>query len=323
MEMEMPINPETLKTLREKRNLSQQTLAEEAERLKGPVGKRTIARIETGETPPEKVRPLTLERLAKALGVKPDDLCKPVSEISDQDWKDRGFTPIKLLIPEHARKNFRWVHHHYGLDPKALIEAAPWMAALLAEMSLAERRRQLEEWNDAVDRAMERLPVHLQHAAAANSDIENGYFSENESLHARDVFGSHLLKEWDGVGPNPFDPDMTNPFVDFLRRTAANINHDALDPDDLNLPFGSDMPHWPVFQGWLHGLTGGDPWARFAVENVKGVLDRMRPELQGAENTAERVQWLTDQIPPEMRAREETRLAKADAELEELLGVKL
>ncbi len=313
----MPINPETLKTLREKQGLSQEDLADLSKKIKCSVGRSTILRIETGRTPPEKVRRHTLECLAKALDVKPDALCKPTSEISDEDWKDRGFTPIKFLIPDAVRQNFRWVRHHYGLDPHALVEAAPSMFTLLAEMSLAERERRLKAAEAAFEAAMDQLPEHLSHGTIARSDFENAVSDENDSLACRDIFGRRVIEEADGRGGMfAFDPDVTNPFVAFLRRAAADIDHEALDPDDLNLPYGGGMPRWPVFQGWLHGLTGGDRWARFAVENVKGVLDRMPPNLNGEETTAERVQWLTDQIPPQMRAREGERVAALVAEFD-------
>lgn len=313
----MPINPETLKALRERRNLSQQALADRAEEIKGPVGKRTIARIETGETPPEKVRRHTLERLAKALDVKPEELCKPISEISDQEWQDRGFTPIKFLIPEAVRLSFRWVHHHYGLDAHALVEAAPWMATLLAEMSLAERKRRLEDAEASFETAMDRLPEHLSHGTIARSDFENAVEDERGSLASRDIFGWEVIKEADERGwMFAFDPDETNPFVAFLRRAAADIDHEALDPDDLDLPYGRGMPRWPVFQSWLHSLTGGDRWARFAVENVNGVVDRVPDNLKGETKTAERVAWLGDQIPPEVRAREEEKTAQLLAKFE-------
>ncbi|MBW6495550.1 MAG: hypothetical protein K0B16_13525 [Burkholderiaceae bacterium] len=80
------------------------------------------------------------------------------------------------------------------------------------------------------------------------------------------------------------------------------------------------MPHWPVFQSWLHDLTGGDNWARFAVENVKGVIHAIPKELNGKDKTVERVQWLIEQIPPEMRAHEE-RLQAEQAAMFENLGI--
>jgi transcriptional regulator with XRE-family HTH domain len=119
MEAHMPIIPETLKALRETRGLSQQRLADRSEEIEGAkVSKRTIARIESGEIRPDKVRAHTLESLAKALEVKPDDLCKQRSEVSDADWKERGYTSLRVLIRDSVRSNYGRVVHHYGVNPK-------------------------------------------------------------------------------------------------------------------------------------------------------------------------------------------------------------
>lgn len=319
MEVEMPIIPETLRALRDKRGHSQQGLAERAEQIKGAsVSKRTIARIESGEIRPEKVRTHTLESLAKALEVKPEALCKPVTEISDDEWKKRGYIPLKVLIRDDVRQNYQLVLHQYDVELQDLIDAAPWMFTLLAEMSLADRRRRLAEWNDAFDQAMDHLPSHLQHGCSAISDVERAYFDEDSSVSQRDIFGAKVLRDWDGTGPHPFDPDETNPFFEYLKNLADKLGSDEIGAKDAELPYGAGMPRWPVFQSWLHSLTGGDNWALFAVQNVKGTIQAMPEELKGKEKTDERVQWLIEQIPAEMKAREEERRAKWEAELAEI-----
>ena len=315
----MPIIPETLKVLRDKRGFSQEGLAKRAEQIKGAsVSKRTIARIESGEIRPEKVRAHTLESLAKALEVKPEALCKPVTEISDDEWKKRGYIPLKVLIGEDVRQNYRLVLHHYDVSLQDLIDAAPWMFTLLAEMSLADRRHRLVAWNDAFDQAMEHLPDHLQHGTAAISDVERAYSDEDDSVSQRDIFGAKVLRDWDGTGPNPFDPDKTNPFFEYVKNLAKELGSDEIEAKDFELPHGTGLPHCPVFQSWLHSLTGGDNWARFAVQNVKGIIQAMPEELKGKETTAERIQWLIEQIPAEMKTREEERRAKWEVELAQI-----
>lgn len=310
----MPIIPETLRALREKCGLSQQRLADRSEEIEGAkVSKRTIARIENGEIRPEKVRAHTLESLAKALDVKPDDLCKEMIEFSDADWKQYGYTPLKLLIRSDVRSNYRRVAHHYGVSPKDLIDAAPWMFTLLAEMSLADRRRKLTEAQAAFEEAMASLPDHLFHGNAARTDFENAYHDEQSSLSRRDVFGQVVL-ETDSV-LDPFDPDETNPFCDFLRRTAETVDCKSIDPEHIELPYGGGLPNWPVFETWLDELTGGDSWARFAVENVKDIVRQIPDELCGEVNTERRIDWLIRQIPPELRREEEERREKWNAEV--------
>jgi hypothetical protein len=129
------------------------------------------------------------------------------------------------------------------------------------------------------------------------------------------VFGRIVLET--DHGADPFDPNVTNPFFEFIRKIASDVGSAEVDLEDLEISHNG-MPRWPVFQNWLHELTGGDRWARFAVENVKGVVDDMPSSLKGAENTAERVRWLVDKIPAEMRAEEEERCAKAAAKRKEM-----
>lgn len=278
---------------------------------------RQWSRIEASKKPFVRVRRRTAELIAKTLRVSIEELGKaPTDEVdAGRTMQEAGYRRIAVWLSEDVRLNYRWVTHHYGVSVMDLINAAPWMFALLAEMSLAERRRQLEAANTAFEDAMRFLPRHLSHGAVARGDFDHAYGDENDSLADRDVFGRIVLET--DHGADPFDPSVTNPFFEFLRKLAADVSSAEIDVDDLEISHNG-MPRWRVFQNWLHELTGGDRWARFAVENVKGVIDEMRPNLKGEENTAERVQWLIDRIPAEMRAAEEERLAKAAAELDEM-----
>ncbi|MDF2233145.1 helix-turn-helix transcriptional regulator [Albimonas sp. CAU 1670] len=311
----MTINPETLKSLRTKQGLSQQALADKASGIRGAsISKRTISRIENGETPPHKVRAHTVDSLAKALDVSPEALGKPPSEISDEEWRDLGFTLIKIRLPDQVRHNYRWALHHYEVSFNDLVEAAPWMFTLLAEMSLARRRRELVEANAAFEEAMAKLPRHLRHGAVAQMDFDDAYYGEDVSISARDVFGAKVLEE--AQFAEPFDPSETNPFVDFLRDAATSVGGGAISPEEIEMSYRGGLPNWPIFQQWLQDLTGGDSWARFAVENVKVALNTMPEELRGQENTTARIEWLVDKIPAEIREEEEKRRAEREISLE-------
>ena len=308
----MSIIPETLRALRDKHGLSQQGLAEKAAQIKGAsVSKRTIARIESGEIAPEKVRPHTVRSLAKALGVAPEALGKPVSEADGATLEEAGYRRFSVWLSKEVRQNYRWTTHHYDVSVKDLVDAAPWMFTLLAEMSLVDRRRRLEAANAAFEDAMRRLPAHLSHDAVGCGDFGHACEDEQNSLAHRDVFGRIVLET--DHGADRFDPSATNPFVEFLRRAAEGLDEDALDPDSLNLPYGGGMPRWTVFENWLHRLTGGDALARCAVEKVACVIDTIPENLKGEANTAERVAFLIDSMPPDLRAREEARLAEQAA----------
>lgn len=299
----MQINSDTLKMLRKRQNLSQDGLAQKAK-----IAKRTIARLES-DVPPKNVRNVTVERLAGILKVEPAELGKPFDELSDDKWRERGYAPLKVLLRDEMRVNYRFVMHHYGVGLMDLIDAAPWMFTLLAEMSLAQRRLKLEEYDSAFQDAMRLLPSHLAHGAASRTDNEWAVADENDSLAARDVFGAVLLNS-KNAHIDPFNPSATNPFHAFVKELAEGLATDAIDPELIECPNPPGMPSWPLFQKWLDDLTGGDSWAKFAVENVKNCLADMPEKLKGPDKTAERIEWLVRKISPEARAREEQRRAK-------------
>ena len=62
-----------------------------------------------------------------------------------------------------------------------------------------------------------------------------------------------------------------------------------------------------AFQEWLDGLTDGDIWAQYAIENVKDILGDLPENRKGRDKNVVRLKGLVDQIPPGMRAREEER----------------
>lgn len=316
------ISSQTVKQMRIKRGYSTQEEAVaktcEVDAKGEGISLRQWSRIEAAKKPLVQVRRNTVELIAKALGVaRAEDLGKPPADDADpsKTMQEAGYRRIALWLSKDVRLNYRWVTHQYDVSVQDLIDAAPWMFTLLAEMSLAERARRLKEVSEAFDDVLARLPEHLGHGLVARSDFDHACDNERDSLSSRDVFGK-VLTTYDGAVP--FDPDETNPFHAFVQQLAATIDTGAIDSEMIEPPFGRLMPRWPVFQEWLDDLTGRDSWALYAAENVKGVLGDLPSDLKGREKTAERIEWLVDQIPPEMRAREEERQAQQAAEWEKM-----
>jgi transcriptional regulator with XRE-family HTH domain len=302
----MAIVPTTLKVLRNSRGLSRKGLADLTAQIKGcRVSQRQISRIEKGETRPENVRQHTIDSLAKALEVRPEVLCMPPTDdaVREAMHSEADYRRVSVLLDQTTRLNYWLVKHHYKASTEDLINAAPWMFTLLAEMSLADRRRRLDEATAALDAATNCIPDHLRHAHAGRSDIDEAYFDEEESLSKRDVFGELLLQTSSTV--EPFDPHESNPFLQFLRRAARGASSDAIDADELMLLWAGEMPRWPIFRSWLDQLTGGDVWAHFALVDCGVSLAQMPPELESMEKTNERIAWIVGKIPPEAREREE------------------
>lgn len=283
---------------------------------------RQWSRIEAAKDSLVRVRRGTAELIAKTLGMaKVEELAKPPVDDgnTNKTMQEAGYRRIAVWLGNDVRQNYRRVTHHYDVSVTDLIDAAPWMFTLLAEMSLADRKRRLKEAETSFEDAMAQLPTHLGHGYVARSDFESAVSDENNSLLLRDIYGKKVLDgAASGFYTEPFNQDETNPFFDFLRRTAETINSDTIDPELLDLPYGGGMPRWPVFEAWLEELTDCDYWARFAVENLKGIVDAIPENLKGKEKTVERVQWLIEQIPAEMKALEEERRANWEVKLAEI-----
>jgi transcriptional regulator with XRE-family HTH domain len=302
-EATMTINPKTLKALRKKQNLSQEDLAESSK-----IAKRTIARLENNPLG-KKVRNHTVAQLAKVLGVKTEALGKPFSELTPEEQKIPGYQHIKIRISDKVWLNYRYAIIEYGVKFDEIIDAAPWMFVLLAEMSFDKRRKQLKETEDTFEEAMRLLPSHLTHGSFSRIDIEEAADHERESLSCRDVFGTVVLDE--AYRKEPFDPYHTNPFIEFIKKLVGDLKSDEINPTEIEVRHPvSNMPQWPISQRWLHELTGGNHLANFAVETVRVSLTDMPQEIKGPDKLTERVNWLVNKIPLEVREREEKQKAE-------------
>ena len=135
----MKIQPETLRKLRKGKGLSQQALADEAR-----VDKKTIARIEGGKG--GETRGSTVKLIAKTLRVDPEVLAQePESEaVREADLRKLGYRTVRLSFLGETVLAYDLVKDRYGVDMRQLIDAAPMLFTLLAEMSLADRRRRLK-----------------------------------------------------------------------------------------------------------------------------------------------------------------------------------
>ena len=129
------------------------------------------------------------------------------------------------------------------------------MFTLLAEMSLAERRRRLDEGHIAFEGAFDRLPEHLHHAALRH-DFERACEAELQSISARDLFGKRMLDETASSGP--MRRRRTNPFGEFLFGLAGTCDPDVISARDLSLSAGIPPPTWTPFIEWLGWLRGDD-----------------------------------------------------------------
>ena len=307
----MRINPETLKKLRNKNGLSQQTLADES-----GVSKKTIARIEGGK---EKGEPRgdTVRLIAKALRVKPEVLAEePESEVVNEEFRKIGARRVKVKVPifDEAILAYDLVEKRYGVDMRKLINAAPVLFTLLAEMSLVARRRRLTEMDKAWHTFLETCPEHLKHLS-----LQGGCsWDEEFSIDKRDLFGRDVLEK--GELLQEIYHEGQNPFSDFLIQQTKELGHqnDAINLGDMMISSGHPetdgwLWHLPLFRTFRERLTGerrttfGGYRSRadFALSRGYVRIGQIPKHLRGEDEeedehiASERVKWLEAQVPDE------------------------
>ena len=285
----MQINPETLKKLRNIRGFSQQTLANASR-----VAKKTIARMESGKGEP---RGETVKLIAKALRVEADVLAQePDSEIvRDEEFRLSGAPRVSAQVDAETVLAYDLVCDRYDVGMHLILEGAPIFFALLAEMSLADRRRRVEDMKAS-------MPEHL-----FLKSQEDPVVIEEDSIARRDLFAEHI---YSGNWPfyNTKGEMWSNPFCDFLSRRAKDVDPhgDLFDHEHLRWGFAEDGitksdPYNYVFRTYLKNFTGGSDRAGHALSRGYVGIDQVPRELRGddEEIIPERVKWLEEKVPDE------------------------
>ena len=306
----MKIKPETLKKLRNTKGYSQQALADEA-----GVDKKTIVRIEGGKG--GETRGETAKMIARALGINDFHVLAedPESEtVHSEEFRILGARRVKkeVLLFDETVLAYDLVKEHYGVDMHKLINAAPVLFTLLAEMSLADRRHRLKEMQMAWGAFEEARPDHILHLYPSSA------YCEQNSIDKRDIFGREVLNKGELV-PELYHEGQ-NPFSDFLIRQTKELGaqNDAINRGDMML--GSMHPetdgwlwHIPLFRTFRERLTGerrttgGDYRSRadYALSRgyvrISEIPEHLRGENEEEDEhvVSERVKWLEEQVPDE------------------------
>ena len=236
----MKIDPKSLRSLRQKQGLTRPQLAE-----RSGINKRTIQRLENEPQQCQKSRKDTLERLAKALGVKEDVLTGelPFHESDKAPDSDSERVQIGAQIVPKVRLAYDLIKRRYGVSTTEIINMAPLFFALLAEGSLAWRREKLKELKEGIDRLEEIdgfwRENHFPFAVTVDdNDIEAEEDSIDKINDKANLFGEHLL----GCVTYDLDPSTDNPFASYLRKLKAELDiTGVVDVDSGDLRFGSPL----------------------------------------------------------------------------------
>ena len=287
----MKIIPETLKRLRKKKEFSQLRLAEDA-----GIDQKTIARIEVGKG--GETRGETVRRIAEALRVKPETLAEvPDADARhDEEFRKKfgaGVFNRKLHLDGEVLISYDLVKENYGVGMQKIINVAPMLFTLLAEMSLNERRRRAEEAEEAIDAFNRVRPEHIE-----GRSWEGSY--EKSSIAQRDLFARSI--DWMEVNRFYYEEER-NPFSDFLTQLAEELGseNDAIDPEEIHFDPETVFDHVPLFESFRKSLTSGSTRADYALSRGKVRIGQVPKELCGEDEnvTSRRVKWLESKVPDE------------------------
>ena len=109
---------------------------------------KTVSRIIAGEN--RNSNKTTIVRIARALGVGAEELGASLAEKELREIKAnlRAFASSRTIINLNGQTNihFDLVSARYGISSQSQIEAAPLLFTILAKMSLADRRKRLNDF---------------------------------------------------------------------------------------------------------------------------------------------------------------------------------
>ena len=292
----MHIDPDRLRQLRMRANLSRARLAERSK-----ISLRQLHRLESESASSKSVRERTILELAKVLRVEPGVLIGdlPMPEPSSDEELEAGEqVQMSALVRPEVYLAYALIRRRYKVNPTTIINLAPLLFTLLAEGSLAWRSAKLE----GVDEAAERLynlgepGGHLSFAFAANRAKE-GAAAEKESIEIGDLFGEDVAQDTFDLG---YDRFAHNPFADYLREVTLEIGKPDIimvDGEELGYDAPANFPHYWVCEGDIRQIAGGSDKAAWALKNAHVRIGDIPDELWAEDATERRARWLEAKLP--------------------------
>ena len=317
----MQIDPNRLKELRQGKGLSRAQLADRSK-----ISQRQITRIEGNAADAAgKVRERTVTELAKALGVELGVLAGdlPTPDTGPHAHSSRGVSrQVSARLQPEASLACTLVERRYGVSRTTLFNAAPLMFVLLAEGSFVWRREKLKEVGEAADRLCSLGVGHLSFAQYAYL-AQGGAGGEEESIRKRDLFGEEVSEVAFESG---YDRDTNNPFADYLRHLAAQI--DDSDNVEMNEDEGveffgplENFPKFTVCGADFAKFTGGSATLNLAARLGLLHIDRIPEELLADDASDKRIAWLEERLDEQLRELPEERIKAVKDQLAAALAL--
>ncbi len=280
----MKIDPDRLRTLRDRKSFTRPQLEKQS-----GITVRTIQRLEQEPHRSQKTREDTLNRLAKALSVEPGVLT------GDLPLPESDEVPVYDQAPK-TRLAYDLIKRRYGVSRTEIINMAPLFFTLLAEGSLAWRRKKLKEVEEAYDHLMQIDGFWSGGSAYLQHGMDEGAGGEGESIDEADLFGEHLDDSFMG---KPFDSSKNNPFTYYLRKLAEELTIPTIvdvDSGVLNIASDFKFPHYDICNEEIDHIANGSPIARICLETGCARLSEIPEQLMAEDAGEERAKWLEDKV---------------------------
>ena len=276
----MKIDPESLRSLRQKKKLSRSRLSE-----RSGIAVRTIQRLENEPQRCQKSREDTLNRLANALDVETDVLTgeSPLPELDKLPASAPKGVQIGAQVAPKARLFYDLVKRRYGVSATEIINMAPLFFALLAEGSLAWRREKLKKAREGLDLMVEADLNFVE----ANETVDN----EDGSISNADIFRRHRLSALLDPCYSPRD----NPFASYLRKLARDIDQPGVvevDSEDWE-----KFPDYGICSHEFRDIVNKSPDAWACLVNGYARISDIPEELMADDSGEKRAKWLEDRLP--------------------------
>lgn len=307
----MQIDGQILRRLRTQRGWSRTELAR-----RSGVSMRQVARIEKTSEAAKSVRETTRGALARALGVPPEGLTgegspRRLPRFTRSEQRVASEQPEASVEPSASpgpaqpgrpeddgiapkyRLAYDLVERQYGIGRRELANMAPFFLVLLAEGSLALRRKKIAEASEII-RQMETIDKVIPHVNLEFGTIqtESIIYDEENSISQHDLFGKYP-REWG----RDLDAHSANPFSVYLSDLTSKL--DASGTVSVDKVEWEDLPDYNVFRDVLDEIANGCPYARKALETGHARINEIPPELE--DDAEARQKWLSSKLPDDIR----------------------
>jgi len=282
----MHINTKTFEELRSRRGLTQADVARRAK-----LSQKTIGRVKRGE----EIQRHSAESIAKVLGVTLEHLQTAPDSSSEgrTGWSNLSYPMYRMVVDLDAQalNNLEVASWRYGLPTKSILQYAPMLFSIVAELALARRKQDIQSFASMLEGQLSGAPSYLQEfREATRNALTKAAGAELESIGARKLGGLKTDEYWsDG------HHESQNTFLQFLEQLAKEAGQ-ALEFHGCTL---EDLCSYSLEPLELWEITKhaecSDHYldlAEHALHEGQALLRDMPKELFDENAAEQRVMWL-------------------------------